>query len=623
MNKLILIIMMIGLAPNVYAGDKGNGGDVTMCFNSEAVATKVKLRILSNKGKTIYDKVDPLNGMLDKISSVELFDLYEGQGELFPTEVITSNDKYIEIVKERIEQIRQKSSLYLKLNKAMKMLKKYSTSSPAGTIEIDDSKHEVILPSHCLLLQLGQQTKKNFVYNNTIFKLLSEESKAAFLVHELLFYVAINNYQRKEERSPSIRRATRMIFDKDFESMNNAEFNQFLLEDLLFSSGTYSGDIMYEQNIVTLEINNKEADGFIPLRSYNRAFYLNENTSFLMSNKEVEFKEGLIAISHNFPRKILKGHMKESHTFNNIKFKAGETTFHYNGEIWKGVLADVTKINGFYFKEDLEVSFNNEGKLAGEYTISGTVSANSKYQLVRGSKVNYNDKGELVFIKPINETTLNGVRLEAGSAITFYPASGKISSFQLKENTVISGIELKEKTYVHFYENGDLKKFTALKPFIINKMNCSDLLEISFYENNKLKSCVLETPLKLKGLFLNGRVRLYKNGMIKEANLDENKERDSFIETKNDKIYYHIYKGYKLATLNGDRAATLKLYEDGSIKSTYLAVTYKLGNTYCEGNVYGKSFFGTWQHLRTYADISKISFYEDGKLEECFNRTAY
>jgi len=180
MNFITGTLLILTFSCNLWAGDKGNGGDASVCFYQENGAkdrvTKTKVDKILLKNRDNGESIDPLGAVNFKHITVDFFDLYlkrrptlAGQQKL-----ITSNLSYKDLVLERIAKIREKSSFFRTILKLQKRLPyEHFQGVNSNVLPIDDSTHVNLDEVHCSHLQLAVRqnigTRLQVVFDQRLF----------------------------------------------------------------------------------------------------------------------------------------------------------------------------------------------------------------------------------------------------------------------------------------------------------------------------------------------------------------------------------------------------------------------------------------------------------------------
>jgi hypothetical protein len=216
----VLIFLIIIFSTNVFAGEKGNGGDVVFCDNPTPQQKAIEL--------------------LDYYEGVVLAE--EGDPKIDLGEESLSYQEKFEILVSRIAKYSPaRANLY------RKWAVEFFNEAELVTEElpqIPDSLH-VFLPSGCQLRQIVIQQSEpgpgefRYKVSQQLWDMLDNEGRAGLLLHEFLYRDAVTFGQNDSRRSRAInyRFARNIIFESLNSYLRFFESYGFLTEELTEPSG--------------------------------------------------------------------------------------------------------------------------------------------------------------------------------------------------------------------------------------------------------------------------------------------------------------------------------------------------------------------------------------------------
>lgn len=264
LTKITLSATII-LTASSYAGGETHGGDAVVCFDRPYFLSEGKVDAQA--------KIIDQPRLLDFWEMEQLYDF-----ELYDWKNILLQPTYEEILKHNISFIgRLDSHLYYYLKNQRKKLHEYFKFTYQTQLKQIHDSQTMIKPDasrNCYEIQLAifQQTpisgQNISIVNATIFNLLSEEEKAALILHELLWkyiYSNLNQQYKNEKLSPYLRFYTYLLFsdqlmDKRFSSYSYMKFLVtsglhfiFKPETRVYHIGSNSAQIKAPRRIRTLQ----------------------------------------------------------------------------------------------------------------------------------------------------------------------------------------------------------------------------------------------------------------------------------------------------------------------------------------------------------------------------------
>ena len=562
-RSVILISAVITLPPLSFAGSSnGNGGHAVTCFRTTEAKNKVLRTIEYNDEQvSVHSMRDPLAGAQDQITSVELFDLFEGKSpDLFEddSQPIETRAKLHTVLKERLEIMERTTTFYDTISAAQKAVMSNLTASPGGVMQVYDTGHQTIIPGNCLLIQAAIQ-KRDIVtdkvkvsINQTLLSRMTEVHKAALLLHEMLYLIAIENLERD---SHNTRALVRLVMSKKFEKMSPDEvsnaFNQ---------SGITRHRSSNAYPVISIAI------GGVNVRA---------------------------AIDSNFNRRTLTGSLSSrdavrlTHNGQIYEIPANASIELKNGAIRSMHIASPVNVGDLRVR--YLVSFHDSGKLASGY-LSGDQNVNG-LPLIDGTLVNLNENGALV-----NSLLLGNAK----------PVEWR-------------GILLPAYSALHFDDEGNLRKIETDGTLRTGDISCKRGI-VQLHTNGLIASCELEIPLTRGDLTFIGETKFHQNGALASSTLT-GACRNS-VESEARGWSGSIRECYtKIQDFDVVHESSIEFYESGSLKKFTPAYSQEIDSTLCQGKVYGRGFLGGWKFWvsgkshGTRLPISELS--PSGKLLSC------
>lgn len=194
-----------------------------------------------------------------EFQTTEILDFYEYREHLDlkpdrDTHIISS---YREIVSAIITRIRRfdpkRADLYQELFERIDIPETY-LSSDYVLYDVKDAGH-LVLQQSCVLKQIAiqyhddWQNDREFVINKKYFDQLTEFSKAGLIMHEIVYWDAV---ERGHLNSIPARGFVRFLFSKQFtEIFDAAQFQLYLLKSKLLGHSLFESDIVAGQKVRT------------------------------------------------------------------------------------------------------------------------------------------------------------------------------------------------------------------------------------------------------------------------------------------------------------------------------------------------------------------------------------
>lgn len=219
-------IFVFLLAQNLFANDKGNGGDGVVCYNEQ-----------------------------HQITSVEMFDHFEARTRYqTPINLAFAGSTYLEKVNfliDRVQGIEPQRGLQLReeLNHFI------GSSNFADGIELPDvpDQGSILLPDGCHIEQLAIQKEPTFpeekfyTIDNKLWLKLSEDGKAGLVLHEIIYRLAIR--EGKQQDSVTSRYYNIRISSQAFVGDNLVKYFTLLASiksDVRNTTFTFKGLTLFE-----------------------------------------------------------------------------------------------------------------------------------------------------------------------------------------------------------------------------------------------------------------------------------------------------------------------------------------------------------------------------------------
>ena len=203
--KTILLMGLLALNANGFAGEKGNGGDVVVCFGSRDI--KITEKVKADLKNGIYPYTPEI---ITFIESVRLLDFYEYGNE---AELVNGPGDFKAILNERFDTIHRLSFSYgLELKRRYEKLQ---FDSYRSLPQVYDEKILPNLPENCLIAQVAIQNSASWVVliDSVLFNMMDETNKAGLILHESLYSLAI---QFNQTDSYFTRRVNNKVFNQNF-----------------------------------------------------------------------------------------------------------------------------------------------------------------------------------------------------------------------------------------------------------------------------------------------------------------------------------------------------------------------------------------------------------------------
>lgn len=207
MRKLLLMALVVCFSSYAKVGDKGNGGDVIVCFKGDN-----KIQLTNKIRKMLKKHINPFDDkrILNMIDNVKLLDFWEYDLDFKYEE--SSEDIYTDIT----NKIKKVSPNYYK--KILKIEDQLRFQSYRSLPELRDEGIYPRIPSHCLIVQIAiQQNNDVVLYDSTFFEMLSEVDKAGLYLHEYLYNIA---KKIGHEQSHYVRALNKFLFEKKYEAID-------------------------------------------------------------------------------------------------------------------------------------------------------------------------------------------------------------------------------------------------------------------------------------------------------------------------------------------------------------------------------------------------------------------
>lgn len=192
-----------------YRGhDKGNGGDVVICFKTTKAKEALKTMATTNQSNP-FSSPEAWKDV-ETLSLLDLIEFTLPSGLPPKRKLLLPIDKpYLEALDDVLDRAAPKSGFATAIREELKRMPLNHWKKVGGVFSIDDSKQAFFLPERCLLAQVAVRQDDHVYYDGFIFEKLSERNKLALLLHETIY--AISGHSDSVET----RKAVGLILSKD------------------------------------------------------------------------------------------------------------------------------------------------------------------------------------------------------------------------------------------------------------------------------------------------------------------------------------------------------------------------------------------------------------------------
>ncbi|MFL5812318.1 MAG: hypothetical protein ACJ763_01975 [Bdellovibrionia bacterium] len=300
----------------------------------------------------------------------------------------------------------------------------------------------------------------------------------------------------------------------------------------------------------------------------------------------------------------------------------------------KGVILSAASASGVYNGIEFaksSVSFYESGAVKGFERASGVYNG---IVLAQNSNISFYENGQIMGIAPYQSESFQGVRNVPGTRVTFH-ANGKVEYIQPDQDVTIGGWTFAAKSWVHFYESGQVQEGTLnSEPRSYQGILIKPGSGIAFFPNGSINILVA-----------NGGV--YRGIQIK-ADTPVNFYQEGYPISLT--AVGGSYQGFQLAqsveqvegwggwksnwdTTVGGFGGNVTFYSNGRLRAALLAAGNKVGGLktrstpayfYSNGQVYGASYmpgqvlsFGPYQVVTSIStggqlESKLVAFYPNG-----------
>jgi hypothetical protein len=566
--KVFLLLTLL-LTQNLYASKEvGNGGDAVVCRNNQGDITKVEL--------LDYYEARVMRGIIVNLGAPHL-----------------SVEEKVDLVLERLKIKAPNRFTYYK-DLVSTFFDEAKFISDIHLVDISDSEN-VIFGKGCVVEQLAIQHEPTFpqdsryLINKDLWDLMSPDHQAGLILHEIIYFDALNQETLPHENSKKVRYFNSYISsDLILNSTAKSFYETLVLSDLFAIELIQSQPVNLYQN--TLQF---DASGIIQeLKTiHGLAYYIQGRSVVAEMGQAIEYysNKKVKSISTRFAetfqvgkQKIRFSPYKRIYFYEDESLKSGEAgketrlqSTSYELELLRHLEVKfyptglVSLIKEFVPQKDLKGKVLVKGQwlelcsnLIGDYFVfdkkgtyvqgclEGSDAFTINKQKVFLDKILYNDPQFSGWIKGSQKISYLGFELWLRDQTPLTMSHDKITSVQITNKIYANGHFLTSE--INFYDCDQCKSkiSSAYLAEDANSVINGQTLTIGegaktfFDENGKVTSSAVRDPhtftLHGHSFTFKGGIKLHENGMLKQVQLTT---WDQSLKCANGKIAFFNFMG--------------------------------------------------------------------------------